>query len=985
MSPGSEHEGFQVCSATPVGEIFAVVYKFLHLASGARVIHIHNADEENAFTINFPTPPPDDTGMPHILEHMVLAGSRKYPVREPFFEMVKMSMATFINAMTGYDCTYYPVCSNVPRDLFNLADVYLDAVFHPCLAPATFKREACHLAPSDLRDPASPPRLDGVVYSEMKGAFSDPMACLHRLAVRDLLPDTCYGFESGGDPEAIPGLTEEKLRQFHAAHYNPANARVVLYGNIEPGDYLRFLNGKLGATAPAGAPDLPSRQAPWGKPRLRRDRYPIGSGESPRDKTFLALNWRVGEADDPRALALWHIIALVLLGNEGAPLRRAIINSGLGDDLVLSGSSRAGSEATFHVGLQGSEPERLDRFRKLVLDLLSELSSAPLEQAAVAAAFQQAAYDYQEIVPLYPLYLSLRAVDAWIYGNDPVPFLAMAPHLESLRRTCREEPMFLSRQIRRSLVDNQHRLDIVLEPDHLWQEQYEARLASRLEEILSGLDQGQRQRIAAEAIELEELNGRPNSPQEVASLPQLKISDLPEKPVEIPFTEEQLAGSSTLLVNHVFSNGIVYLELAFDLTGLPFSLWACLPRYIEAIDKMGTAEMDYAAVAARVSSCTGGIEAGVHLSTRADNPDSLVPCLTLSMKTLDTNLEQALDILHDLLFALEPRDRSRAREVALQARTHYRNDLIQEGQVTVRRHAARGINPAGGLAESIFGQPQLAICERWVDNFADGFEEVAGGIGAIRDFLLNRCRVNASVTASPASVRIVQKFLSGWLAKMREDIPVAAATGFRSFASPPREGLAAPLRIAHCAMVMPAPHLSSPREPLLAVGCHLVQLDYMMSEIRFKGNAYGAGFGHHAASSLLSMSSFRDPQLVRTLEVFGGVIDFVHNVAWSRDDLERAIIGVAKVDCRPIRPGAATGLSLRRYLSGISAGIRAERRRVLLKADPAGVRRALLETLEENLPRAALCVMAGRRMLEQANATGGFVPLDISDLRQSSS
>ena len=290
--PGTELHGFRLQSATPVPEVRSVAYLLQHPTSGARLLHLHTADPENLFSVSFPTPPPDDTGVSHILEHCVLAGSRRFPVREPFFEMIKMSMATFINAMTGEDSTYYPVASNVPKDLFNLAEVYFDATFHPLLTEQTFRREGHHLAPPQGADGngngASRLAISGIVYNEMKGAFSDPEARLGRLLNHSLLPDTIYSHESGGTPEAIPDLTYEFFRRYHATYYHPSNAYFFAYGDIATADYCRFLGERLDGfsrrpvTWPEAAGSTrfaPTRQHRWSEPRILHESYPIGTGE----------------------------------------------------------------------------------------------------------------------------------------------------------------------------------------------------------------------------------------------------------------------------------------------------------------------------------------------------------------------------------------------------------------------------------------------------------------------------------------------------------------------------------------------------------------------------------------------------------------------------------------------------------------------------------------------------------------------------------
>ena len=978
FQPGTCVHGFRVVAVTPVASLRGMAFQFEHVASGARVLHLVCDDAENAFTVSFPTPPPDDTGMPHILEHMVLAGSEKFPVKEPFFEMVKMSMATFINAMTGYDTTYYPVCSNVERDLFNLAEVYFDAVFHPLLTASTFAREAHHLAPVVPNEPDGAWRIDGIVYSEMKGVFSDPESILARDAIRLLLPDTCYGRESGGTPQAIPDLTHEALRAFHASHYHPSNAYIVLYGNIPTERYLAFLAPRLAPFARRAATRLPGRQPRWQAPRFEQADYPVGAAESTVEKTYLLMNWLTGDTRDTVDAATLRLLSLLLLGHDAAPLHRALIDSRLGADLVHSGAGEAGCEMTFHVGLEGAEADRFPAFQNLVLDTLRGLADTPFTDEQIQTAFQQAAYETLEIAPLFPLHTVFRVVGAWMAGLDPLTYLDLASHYQHVRERLRDEPTLFNRLIRERLLDNPHRLDILLAPSTTCEARREAELADALDRRRSALGADERRALAAAAAELDRANGTPNPPEAVALLPQLSPSDIPPDPLTIPTTIETLDGGTALLVNDLLTNGIVYLALQFDLTGLPERLWPYLPRYADAINKFGAANDDYAALAARVGANTGGIAAAAAFRTTVDDPGRLIPVLQLSMKTLAERIDPALDLLGDILFALNPRDSERMRDVLTQVRAENRVEMIQNGSATVRLQAGRQLNAVNYLEHLAGGLPQLALSEAWVADFARGSRDVTEAIEAIQAFVLNRRRVSASVTAPAAATDAIRTRLAAWLARM-DNAPLAAAPlAFTPSSQPRIEGLAASLQIAHCAMVLPAPHLSHPDEPLLAIGAHLLAMDYLLPEIRFKGNAYGAGFSHQPLAGTFSLTSFRDPRLAETIDVFRRAVDFVRTAPWSQADIDRGIIGVAKRDGKPLRPAEATSLALHRHTVGETFARRRARRQRLLQATPASVRHALVGALEAGLPQASVCVLTERGRLEQARSRlAGLVIEDV--------
>ncbi len=981
MQVGQRIDDFEVKAITPLDELRAVAYQIEHEPSGARLMHLHADDTENLFSISFPTPPSDDTGVPHILEHGVLAGSRRYPVKEPFFEMIKMSMATFINAMTGWDCTYYPVASNVKQDLFNLAEVYFDAVFHPLLTEQTFKREGHHLAPADPDDPTGGLTVSGIVYNEMKGVFSDPESLMYRSVTRGLLPDTIYSHESGGDPVAIPDLTYAALKRFHRVYYHPNNGYFFFYGNIPTTEYLAFLADRLKGFNRQEPEVNISRQPRWEKPQSLTDTYPVASDEPLGEKTYLMLQWLAGDATDPEDTVLMHILSLILLGNEAAPLKKALIESKLGADLIYSGAGSIGLESNFRVGLKGSEPDRIDAFARLVSDILSGVANNEIEPALVEAAFQQASYHYLEIGSMFPLEMMDRVLSTWIYDADPMKFLPMAEHLSTCKRRYEAEPLLFNQLIRERLLENPHRLIAVIKPDREMQGRIDTEFAERMAKLREQFTDAEMERIAADAQELDQLNSEPNPPEALAKLPQLKVTDLPNRLTHIPTTIENVHGVE-LLHNEVFANGINYLILNFNLDGLPERLWKYLPRYAEAIRKLGAAGMNYEQMARRVAASTGGIGCAPGFGTHVSNENHSLRSMRFQLKTLDDQMVPALSALHDLLFSLDPRDSERLRDVLVQSRARYRTDMVHNGSSTAMYHAARGLTPEGHLNELVSGLPQLSLSEELNAHFDEQSGDLMDKIEEIRDFLLARGRLTVSFTGSDSAYGTVSRTLSEWVGMMREERIAEMPTGFAPFETSPREGLAGPIQVAHCAKVIPAPHASHPDQTLLTLGAHIVRLDYIMNEIRFKGNAYGAWFTYSPLGRTLYLGSYSDPHISRTLQVFDGVTDFVHGTQWTQTDIDRAIIATAKNDEQPIRPNEATGDALHRHLTGQTPEKREERYARLKSGTPETVKRALLELLESNMSRGAVCVVSSREKLEAANQEMSDSPLAIEDILQ---
>lgn len=993
LHPGQQIHGFVVRAVTPIAEWRAVAIELTHQQSGARLFHLCTNDTENLFSINLPTPPRDNTGVQHILEHCVLAGSITFPVKELFFEMLKTSMATNMSAINWFDHVYYFGSSNVKKDLFNLAEIYFDSVFHPLLTDETFRREGYHLAPADPDLPAGELTINGIVYNEVQHLSPDDRLFLN--VVCRLLPDTFYSHNAGGDPAAIPELTYAQLRSYYETYYHPGNCYFFLYGDISTGAHLEFLAEKLKAiSSNATRGEIPTlrreatNQPRWQSPRTVHETYPVSADEPLTENTYLMLSWLIGDATDVEDTILCKVLSLILLGNEGAPLRQAITNSKLGKDLfgyrslMVPGTNRTGPHSTFNIGLTGTEADRLPAFAKLVIETLSRIADEVIDEERIEAAFRQARYHYQEVTPKFPADMMSRVVQTWIYGRDPSTSLMMGSHLSAIRKRWKRNPMIFNVLIRGRLLENPHRLTSILSPDPGMQNRLKADHDKCMNAMRAQLTEKQVRRIAAKAAELERLNGEPNSPEALETLPQLKVADLPEKPKHIP-KQIEMVGDVVLLRSDVFSNGVNYLVLNFDLNGLPQHLWAILPRYRDAISKLGAAGLNYAVISKRIALATGGLECVPEFSTHAVDAERPLWSLRFRLKALDDTIEDALDVLQDLLFAVDPRDKQRLYDVLGQAVAANRRSVVHGsewyGSRTAIYHAGRGFSSQAHLSEIVFGLPQLRTSQMQLTRFDEKHEELMNCIEEIRDFLLVRGRLTASFTGTDGAFNVFRGRLTEWRDKMSDDPVSPRPTGFRPFDTPPREGLAAPVQVAYCTNMIPAPHYSHPDSTLLTVGAHIIQFDYILSEIRLKGNAYGAGFVYRPFDSSLCQGSFADPHIARTLNVFAHTIDYVKQADWNRADIDRAIIATAKEYVKPIRPNQATCDALSCHLAGETRELREDRFAQFRSARPGEVKRALFEFLEEYQGHGAICVVASREKLEAENRKMKQ-PLAIEDI-----
>ncbi len=976
LKTGDTLEGFDVTRVTPLPQLRGVGYELRHHVTGMRVFHLHTDDAENLFSVLFPTPPSDDTGVPHIIEHCVLGGSKKYPVKDPFFEMVKSSMATFINAMTGNDFTVYPVSSNVKQDYFNLAEVYWDAVFHPKLEERTFQREGHRLEFTEPGNMDSPLIVKGIVYNEMKGARSGPDATAWFYISKKLWPDTIYGKDSGGDPEVIPDLTYQQFIEFHRKWYHPSNAMVFLYGDIPTAEQLRFLAPKMKNYKGKNIHAELGRQPLWDKPRYAECAYNTDDGEPTKDRSYIIMNWLVGDSADTRDMLTLAVLERILLGNQGAPLRKAIIDSKIGSDVTHAGLQTAARDASFHIGVKGTEAGKLANFEKLILSTLSQIADKGIPTELIDAAFQQLAYHYLEITSGYPLNVLWRVVETWLYVNDPLPALFAAEDMAALREKIAADPKFLSDVIREKIINNPHRLTLTLAPEPGLQSRADQAWENKLAARKAAMSQAELKKIAEAQADIERILNTPTSPENMATLPQLKVSDLPARPRHIPTVIEK-AGKVTILRNDVFANGVNYMHLHLNLAGLPESLWPYLPIYADCVHKMGAAGQDYVAIAQRRASHTGGIGFGYDAGGMLTDPKGSLRGANFTLRFLDENADKALELLEDLIFELDVNSPERLKDILIQARAYHRTRAAQSGLQIALAQASRTLSPEAAISCTIHGAPMTLL----IEQLAGGdMNELIAKLQQIREFLLCSTLPTSSFTGTASVYDKLTKKLSAWGEKFNSKPVAPATTNWQGAKVLPAEGLAAPMDASYCAMVLPAPHFCSPEAPALLVANRLLSMNYVLEEVRFKGSAYGGGTSYNGIGQTFSFHSYRDPWIHRTLDCYRKSLDWLAATPWSKTDVDRAIIGTAKDGERPIRPADATGTALSRYLLGDTKESREARHAGVLAATVQSTRGILERTLTEGMTRANICVVSSRERLESANKERPDLPLAITDI-----
>jgi presequence protease len=957
--------GFELIDETPLPEHKATGVRYRHEGTGTDVFHVRNDDRENLFGFAFKTLPPDSTGVAHILEHAVLSGSRSFPLKDPFILLVKGSLNTFLNAMTYPDKTVYPASSTVEQDLFNILRVYGDAVFFPLLKPEIFRQEGHRL----IMKPDGRLEIAGIVYNEMKGTYANHDSIAGRWAHRALLPDTPYGFDSGGDPAAIPDLTYEDFLGFHRTYYHPSNARIFLYGNIPTDRYLDLLNrhflshfGRL--EADLAIPDQPR----WAAPREVAVTCPADSDDSP---TSITMSWLLGRSIDPTELIAHEMLSYILLGTSAGPLRRALIESDLGEDLSApTGLETDLKEMIFSAGLRGTRPDAKPAVEQLILDAIERIAHDGIDRDIVEGAFRTVEFRNREIKGGGPNGLRLmgRALRGWLHGAAPHVTLQFEDPFGALRARSDADSRYFETLLERSLLGNPHRATVTVRPDPGQPAREAADVAARLERIAAAFTDEDRRRLGEEHEALERLQSEPDPPQAIAKIPFLGAGDLPREVERIPTERRTVAGVPTL-VHDVFANGVVYLDLTFDISGLPAELMPFVPLYVEAVGELGLPGRTYDQVATEIALKMGGYssscEAGIPLRDSSGGGWARADLrITFRIKVLESTVKDALDLAAELLLETRFEDTDRLEDLVKEARSSMSGSVLPGGHRLAAVRAGQAFSDADWYEEQWGGASQLLF----LHGLSPGrIDECSRALRRICDGTIRRGNLFLNVTGDDDGVSAALPHLERFAAGLPDGAWEPAVTGEPSAPVRPRaESLVVPADVAYVAAACRGARLGSPDYVHEEVLAHLMRTGYLWETIRMKGGAYGASASARGLDAVFGFWSYRDPQIGATLSAFRTGLERLATVPVPDKDLELAIIGVTGHHIRPFSPGEKGIVALRRALYGIPDELRQSNHELLLRTSADDIRRAAARILE-SMADSRVVVVAGADALSRAS------------------
>ena len=918
LSRGEKLCGFRILRVEQIPDIRVTAYEIEHEITGAKVLHLHCHDRENLYAIGFGTPPADSTGVPHILEHAVLAGSERYPLKDVFNELLKGTLQTFINAFTYPDKTIYPVASQERSDFFNLARVYTDLVLRPRLLQKTFYQEGHHLEFSRHEDITSELVISGIVYNEMKGAYSSPDTLMSREIQQNLFPDTTYAFDSGGDPDIIPSLTHEQLKTFHRTYYSPTNARIFLYGDIPTADHLIFLEEMLSGFERVPVNSSIKSQTWWPQPASVHSFYPIGREEDTRGKTVVNCAWMIVENTDYETVLLLEIVSGALVGSAAGPLRKALIDSGLGEDLSpITGLERDLKQVVFAVGLRGSDPGKAGRIESLILNTLQKVAKTGFDRELIEGVLHQVEFHGREIVRdslPYGIILMGRAYHTWLYDGDPLTGMNFPRIIKEIRDKWEARPELFQDIVRTWFLDNPHRLLSVLEPSKTLQEEVEEKSKKRMTRLKASLSPEELENIHREAASLMDFQTEPDPPEALATLPKLKIGDLRRK-VEIIPTEKTSINGVPAMVHDIFANGVAYLDMAFNISDIPEDLQIYLPLLGKLMINMGAAGLTYEEMAKRIALKTGGI--GCHLTAgMVTDGKGNWQKMIFRMKALHRNIVDAVRIVSDILVSGDLSDETRLRNLLAERKNRLHTSVIPSGHVFARLTAGAAFSVPAYRDEQWHGRTQLRFLNGIADQFNGGKEELQEKLARLQQMTFRKERLILNLTADAEGLAIFTEGTSELVERLATG-GTAAVPGIPEV-HPIHRGIAIPAQVSYVAMVMSAPAYADSLVAPLLVAARYLSSGYLYKHIRVQGGAYGGMSQYDPVSGLFALLSYRDPHIVRTLKVYDEAVDFICQSKIAEEELEKAVIGTIGILDKPMDPSSRGYVAMIRDFIGLT-------------------------------------------------------------------
>ncbi len=920
--PGKHYHNFLLVEKRSMEALGSEVYLFKHSRLGCKALAIKNTDSNKTFCVSFNTIPEDSTGVAHILEHSVLMGSKKYPVKDVFGEIHKGGLMTFLNAMTGSDTTWYPYATRNMTEYFNIMDVYCDVVFNPLLLQSTFEQEGWHY---HLEEPGQEIQFSGVVFNEMKGAFSDPIRSLFHNTFEGLLPGSTYAHESGGDPFYIPDLSYESFVDFHKSHYHPSNATFFFYGDADLAEELRYVEENfLQAFESAVDPAVIVDGTIIDSPVSIEDTYPVQPGTDLNNKTYLAVSSLIGTVDERTKNTAFQIIAHILFNSDASPLKSAIVEAGLCKDfggVFLANSAHRTVMMTY---LVGSDPEQSGSFQELYQTTLEEMVRQGLDQELVLAELNKFEFSLREEMNKAQRGLDLigKALPAMKYGLDPFDPLDLNGLLQEIRQKVAQGGYFES-LIREFLLNNQATVTVMLRPDPARLLDNRKKEQTRLHEYAATLSTEDRNMLVDRTVELTALQATPNDQATLELLPSLTREDLDPAPPMHAVTSSNI-DHNLLLISDLPTNGICYIDFGFDCSHLPVDALPYLDLFGVLITELGTTTLDYKQFAKQINMYTGGFSHSYNTYLNHERSQAISPILWLSLKTLSSNLDRSLSLIAEVLKDLDLSNRKRIAEIVQREYAWAEHSVQSEGYTLAASRAFSHLSKAGQYNEYVNGAYAYQQLKHLALSYAQQEKHFLSTLEIIRDTLLKRQGLIINITAETNDITHFEQAVRPLLEALPENGKTFNfSPEFDTF--PKNQAFCTSAEIVYnvqgCSLFRDTDVYKGSFEVLKT----WISRDYLWNTVRQMGGAYGCFVQFNHLTGNFGVVSYRDPQVDKTYAAYDGLQAAIERLQLTPDTLSQLIIGTYG-SCVPHQGPAAKGITARNdFLNGVSIEFKQKR------------------------------------------------------------
>lgn len=933
-----------------------------HKKSGARIAILSNNDDNKVFYIGFRTPPEDETGVPHIIEHTTLCGSKKFPVKDPFIELAKGSLNTFLNAMTYPDKTVYPVASCNDQDFKNLMDVYLDAVFNPNITKyeEIFKQEGWHYELTGKDDEL---KINGVVYNEMKGAYSSPDEVLSSQIYRSLFPDNTYSKDSGGNPEYIPKLTYEAYLDFYHKYYHPSNSYIYLYGDMDVVERLEWLDKEyLSLYDYKKVNSEINKQPAFDEIKNVEAQYSITMDDSQENKTYLSYNRVVGDSLDEMLYQAFDVLDYALVSSPGAPVRQALIDAGIGDDVY--GSYDAGIlQPVFSFVAKNANASQADEFESIIESTLKEVVKTGINKEALLAGINSSEFKFREAdFGQFPkgLLFGLNCLDSWLF-DDMKPFI----HLECLGTFAKlrkaVDTDYFEKLIQEYLLDNTHGSSVTVKPKRGLGNEREEALAKELSDYKASLSDEEIKKLIEDTEHLKKYQEEPSSDEDLRKLPMLTRADMKKNAMPFSNIEDELL--DVKVVRHdIESNGIDYISFLFDAGDFAQSELGYLGFFTNALGLVSTEKYSYTDLANATNIYTGGISTGTASHPDIKDRNNFVFKFEVKLKVLEKNLDKALELMEQMLLSSDFTDTKRLGELVAQIKARLQANLSSSGHLVAAMRSMSSFSRYALYQDELKGVAFYRSICRIEKELSESPKSVSDKLAAIAKKLFARNRMLISFTGNNEAYGNAKPSLEKVIAGF--DKMSAVGNQAEVHFNTAKEAFIDASQIQYVAKTGDFICEGYEYTGALRLLRIILSYDYLWINVRVKGGAYGC-MNTFLRSGESYFVSYRDPNLSDTLDVYDRIPEYIKSFSPDERDMTKYIIGTFSALDTPMNPEAKGSRSLSAYLEGITYEQIQKERNEILNAQPEDIRR-LADLVEAVLKKDSICVIGNENMIKES-------------------